>query len=373
MTDQKIYLSPPNVGSEEKKELNKVIDDGWIAPVGPHLDSFEKELEKRFNRKRVLAVNSGTSALHLALILAEVGAGDEVIVGTFTFAACANVILYERASPVFMDSESERWNLNPDLLHEYLSKNKKPKAIIVTHLYGIPPRIDRIKELCDEYEIILIEDAAEALGSTYKHTPLGSFGSFGILSFNGNKIITTGGGGALITTNRYYDRGLYLATQANKGKYDYAHTEVGYNYRLSNVLASVGLMQLGKLEAFVQSKRQIFDFYETHLRHDLFEFPAEKEDSFCNRWLTTPLIREQHMKSITPIDIIKFLDSKNVESRRLWKPLHLHKAYSQAPFYGSTVAKNIHARGLCLPSGTSLTSEDLYFIVDQINSFIENQ
>ncbi|MEP5612730.1 MAG: aminotransferase class I/II-fold pyridoxal phosphate-dependent enzyme [Cyclobacteriaceae bacterium] len=367
MSDKPIYLSPPNVGEEEKRLLSEAIDSGWVAPVGPQLDLFEKELERRLAGKKVLAVNSGTSALHLALNLAEIGRGDDVLVGTFTFAACANVVLYQNATPVFIDSESGTWNLDPDLLRSYLSSNqKKPKAIIVTHLYGVPARIKEIRSICDEYELILIEDAAEALGAKFENGPVGTFGDFGVISFNGNKLITTSGGGALISSEVNYERGLHLATQANADQFGYDHDKVGYNYRLSNMLASVGLAQLEKMEYFMNRKREIFNYYQSNLP-SIFTFSAEPEHSFCNRWLTTPLVEDENLN---PLELIEFLSEKKIQSRPLWKPLHLNKAYKDFLFVGSGVAEGLFRRGICLPSGTALSEADLSYIVKQINFFL---
>ena len=367
MRDKRIYLSPPNVGEREKQLLTEAVESGWIAPVGPQLDLFETELERLFENRRVLAVNSGTSALHLALILSDVGSDDTVVVGTFTFAACANVILYQGAIPVFLDSEPETWNLDPALLDEYLqSCAKRPKAVIITHLYGVPAKIEEIKRICDEYEVTLIEDAAEAIGSTVNDQHVGSFGTYGIISFNGNKLITTSGGGALIVPDHTYDRGLHLATQANTGDMGYDHQEVGYNYRLSNVLAGVGIAQLEKMKDFVKRKRDIFDFYSANLP-STFQFQDEPKHCFCNRWLTTPLGDESFTD---PLALIRFLEEKNIESRRLWKPLHLNKAYTDFNFFGSNVAENLYERGLCLPSGSGMTGDDLNYVAEQINSYL---
>ncbi len=365
MSDKRIYLSAPNVGQREKVLLSEAVDSGWIAPVGPQLDRFEQELKRRFENRRVLAVNSGTSALHLALVLSEVGRKDDVVVGTFTFAACANVVLYQGATPVFIDSEKETWNLDPQLLREYLRTNdRKPRAVIVTHLYGVPAKIEEIKRICEEYEVILIEDAAEAIGSTVNEKQVGSFGEYGVISFNGNKLVTTSGGGALITSEQHYERGLHLATQANIGAMGYDHQEVGYNFRLSNLLAGVGLAQLEKMEVLVKRKREIFDFYKSKLE-STFQFPEEPEGCVCNRWLTTPLGED-----LDTMELIRFLDEKNIETRRLWKPLHLNKAFSDFPFIGSGVAEDFYNRGLCLPSGSGLTDEDMNYVVDQINSYL---
>ncbi|MEP1094214.1 MAG: aminotransferase class I/II-fold pyridoxal phosphate-dependent enzyme [Cyclobacteriaceae bacterium] len=367
MIDGPIYLSPPNVGDEEKAQLALAIDSGWVAPVGPWLDLFEKELGLRLADKKVLAVNSGTSALHLALNLADIGSGDDVLVGTFTFAACVNVVLYQGANPIFIDSESETWNLDPDLLIAYLSSNKKrPKAIIVTHLYGVPAKIKQIKSICEEYGLILIEDAAEALGAKYEGEPVGTFGDFGVISFNGNKLITTGGGGALISSESNYEKGLHLSTQANTDLFGYDHDQVGYNYRLSNVLASVGVAQLEKMEDFLKRKREVFNYYQSNLP-SIFTFKEEPKHSFCNRWLTTPLIDDENLD---PLDLIKFLGDRKIQSRPLWKPLHLNKAYTDFPFVGTGVAEGLFRRGICLPSGTALSEAGLSYIVKQINSFL---
>lgn len=370
MSARKIYLSPPNVGEKEKTLLADTISEGWVAPIGPQLDQFEKELERNMEGKRALALNSGTAALHLALKLAGVEKGDHVLVGTFTFAACANVVSYQGAETIFIDSEKETWNLDPILLEEYLvSARIKPKAVIVTHLYGVPAQILRIRSICDMHGAVLIEDAAEAIGSKYSGNQVGTFGDFGVISFNGNKLITTGGGGALVVSEENYVKGLHLATQANCDPVGYDHDMVGYNYRLSNVLASVGLAQLEKLEYFVKRKREIYDYYRSHLP-SAFVLEEPNDDSFCNRWLTTPLIAEDWKQKIDPLDLIRFLKAKNIESRPLWKPLHLQRAYRDFAFVGSSVAESIYENGLCLPSGSGLSDNDLEFIVSQINSYL---
>ncbi len=368
--DQRIYLSPPNAGAEEKEMLNRVLESGWLAPAGTYLDVFEEELGKIYPEKKVLALNSGTSALHLALILSGIAENDQVIVSSFNFVAAANAVRYERAIPVFLDSEPDTWNMDPDLLAEYLENHARPKAVIVTHLYGVPAKIRQLKDVCDLYGVALIEDAAEALGSTYEGVALGSFGNYGILSFNGNKIITTGGGGGLIVPEKDYQRALHLATQANKGTFGYDHDEVGFNYRMSNVLAGIGVGQLRKLNAFVDKKRALFEYYKTNLISDAFEFPPEPVRSVCNRWLSTPLLRAE---VVSPLAMVQFLDQKNIESRRLWKPLHLHKAYSDTIFYGKGIGEQIYERGLCLPSGTQLSADDLAYIVAALNELVSKQ
>ena len=364
--NKRIYLSPPLVSSEEKKMLAQVIDEGWIAPFGPQLDQFESKLEEIFERKRVLALNSGTSALHLSLILAGISKGDEVIVSTFTFAASINAVLYQGATPILMDSEEETWNLDPQLFLEYLKGgNNRPKAIIVTHLYGVPAKIEEIRSICDEYKIILIEDAAEAIGATFNDQPLGLFGDFGVISFNGNKLVTTGGGGALILDEKRYSNALHLATQANKGKCEYLHDTVGYNFRLSNVLAGLGLAQLEKLPSYIEKKREIFNYYRSHLPAEVFTFPSEQAGSISSRWLTTPLINGH-----APIQLIEFLEEKNIESRRLWRPLHLQEAYKEFRYVGEQVAENLFEKGICLPSGVGLSKDEQDYIIEQIKQFI---
>lgn len=366
MKESRIYLSPPNVGNEENETLKNVIADGWISSVGPSIDIFEQRLEKVYSSHRILALNSGTSALHLSLILSNIQKGDIVLVSTFTFAASVNVILYQGAVPVFIDSEKETWNLDPGLLKEYLESSKvKPKAVIVTHLYGVPAQIDRLKLICNEHGILLIEDAAEAVGSTHNNMPLGSFGDFGILSFNGNKIITTSGGGALITNGENYDRGFHISSQANSGDKDYYHKEVGYNYRMSNVLAGIGIAQLEKINDFVALKRSIFSSYQDHLS-EFFFFPEEPSNSFCNRWLTTPVAKNK-------IDIerlISFLDENDIESRRLWRPMHLQPIFKKFETISNGVSEDFYSRGLCLPSGTGLKRDQQDYVIEKILAFV---
>ena len=364
---ERIYLSPPNLSEDALTEISKVLETGWIAPVGPAIDQFESKLEAYYRGKRVLVLNSGTSALHLALILAGVGDGDEVLVSSFTFAACANVVLYERAVPVFLDSESGSWNLDPGLLEDYLSNSKKlPKAVIVTHLYGMPADITRIVEVARKYDIQVIEDAAESLGSTFDGEPVGCFGDFGILSFNGNKIITTSAGGALICDPDDWERAKHLATQANSGAFGYDHKEAGYNYRMSNVLAGIGISQLAQLESFVQRKRSIFQTYRRELS-DYLNFNSEPMTSFSNRWLTTALLKDE-AKSVE--NFIKYFNDHLIETRRLWKPLHMHDAYSGSPFIGDQTCEKIFEKGICLPSGSGLTEEEQNYVITRAKEWL---
>lgn len=364
MSDR-IFLSKPNVDNEESLMMTQVMESGWIAPVGPHLDLFENELEKLYEHKRVLCLNSGTSSLHLALKLAGVTKGDDVIVSTFTFIASANVVMYEGARPVLIDSEEDTWNMDPALLSQYLAKvKKKPKAIIVTHLYGNAAKIQAIIDIASEYSIPIIEDAAEALGTRYAGKSVGQFGQFGILSFNGNKIITTSGGGALITDEAGYKQGLHISTQANLGKQEYHHEELGYNYRLSNLLAGMGIVQLRKLEAFIRTKRSINDRYQETLS-EYISFPKEEEHTESNKWLTVGLLKER----VEPTDIINHLERFNIESRRLWKPMHLQPLFRESPVVNNGVSENLFKKGICLPSGTGLSNQDQEKVIQGIHAF----
>ncbi|MEP1033115.1 aminotransferase class I/II-fold pyridoxal phosphate-dependent enzyme [Ekhidna sp.] len=366
MNKQRIYLSPPNFSTVELTEVKKVFNSGWIAPVGPAIDEFEQRLADNYKDKTVLALNSGTSALHLAIILAGVEAGDEVLVSSFTFAACANAILYERAIPVFIDSEEKSWNLDPEILEEYLTDSiKRPKALIVTHLYGMPADIQRIVSIANRFGVKVIEDAAESLGAKFDNVHVGGFGDYGIISFNGNKVITTSGGGALICNKEDWGRAKYLATQANSDSFGYNHKEAGYNYRMSNVLAGIGLAQLTKLKFFIERKRFLYEEYKNHLG-TYFDFLDEPNNRFSNRWLTTALLKDEE-KSINKL--IQYLDSNNIESRQLWKPLHMHEAYSQAPFFGKGTSEQIFTKGFCLPSGTGLTTSQQEFIIEKIKNW----
>lgn len=366
--NNRIYLSPPNLSDTELVEVTKVFASGWISPVGPAIDEFENTLGLKYPDKKVLALNSGTSALHLAIRLAGVADGDEVLVSSFTFAACANVILYERAIPVFIDSDKSSWNLDPEVLEDYLKQAKRlPKAVIVTHLYGMPADILRIISIAKKFNVKVIEDAAESLGSKFDNEHLGSFGDYGVVSFNGNKIVTTSGGGALICSKEEWSHAKYLASQANSGNFGYNHNDIGFNYRLSNVLAGVGLAQLAKLELFVDRKRMIYSRYEDKL-DEHFDFLTEPEGRYSNRWLTTAVLKNDEIEIE---ELILYLNEYNIETRRLWKPLHLNKAYSDASFIGNGVSEELFNIGICLPSGTSLKTEEQEFVIERINDWFD--
>ncbi len=364
----RIYLSPPHIGELEKQYVDEAFRTNWISPAGPHITAFEVELATYLGQGvHVAAVNSGSSAIHLALILLGVQHGDEVICSSFTFSGSCNPVAYLGATPVFVDSEPSTWNLDPNALREAIidriaKKGRKPKAIIAVDLYGTPASMDELMAISAEYEIPVIEDSAEGLGSSWKGRKLGTFGEFGILSFNGNKIITTSGGGALVCkTAEKAEKARFLATQARDKAPYYQHSEIGYNYRLSNVCAGIGRGQLQSLDEKVKKRREIFDYYRENLSNGSdFEFLPEKEGAFANRWLTTVLIRK---KGVDPEKMRLALEAANIESRPLWKPMHLQPVFSGCPYYGSRLSEKLFAEGLCLPSGSALNYVDLGRIV----------
>ena len=370
----KIWLSSPHMGENEFKYVQEAFHTNWIAPLGPHVDGFEQDLASFLGHgMQVAALSSGTAALHLALIILGVKAGDEVLCQSMTFSASANPIAYQGATPVFVDSEESSWNISPDLLEEAIkdrvSKGKKPKALIVVHLYGMPAQMERIMEIARRYEIPLVEDAAEALGSSYKGQALGTFGDFSVLSFNGNKIITTSGGGALVSAKEeWIKKARFLATQARDAAPHYQHSHIGYNYRMSNVCAAIGRGQMEVLQERVQQRRNNYAFYK-----EAFEgipeihFSEEPSgDYFSNRWLSTILIEEAVGKLPNGETVRLALEKENIESRPLWKPMHLQPVFAGAPFYGDGTSEKLFERGLCLPSGSNLKEEELDRVVKAV-------
>jgi dTDP-4-amino-4,6-dideoxygalactose transaminase len=352
------------MGGTEINYINEAFDANWIAPLGPNVNGLEKDLENYLSKDVFVgALSSGTAAIHLGLILLGVKAGDEVICQSMTFSASANPIMYQGATPIFIDSESETWNICPKALEESIvdriSKGKKPKAIIAVHLYGVPYKIDEIHAIAKKYEIPVLEDSAEALGSSYKGQKCGTFGDIGVLSFNGNKIITTSGGGAIVThTKELKDRAVFFSTQSRDDAPHYQHSEIGYNYRMSNICAGIGRGQMEILDVHVGLRRKMHDFYL-----DIFStidevtvFSTPNEDYFANYWLSAIVINSSSGKNSE--DLRLFLDSKNIESRPLWKPMHLQPIFSKYPYYGSKIAENLFDNGLCLPSGSNLTDSD---------------
>jgi dTDP-4-amino-4,6-dideoxygalactose transaminase len=359
----KLLLSSPVFDGNESLYLKQVMNSGQLATSGSFISKFENKLSKKIKFHQAVALNSGTSSIHLGLLLLGVGVGDEVICQSFTFCASANPIVYLGGTPVFVDSEEDTWNISPELLEDAIMSRiacgKKPKAIVVVHLFGMPAKMKEIMEIAKRYKIPVLEDAAEAVGSTFQGDSCGTFGDIGVFSFNGNKIISTGGGGALLSADvRIIEKAKYFSTQAREDLPYYQHLQIGYNYRMNNMAAAIGLAQLEKLDACVAKRRLINERYRV-LFKDFpgISFQTENEESKSNYWLTTILIDES--KTGFTNDKFRILLFKNgIETRFLWKPLHLQPAYQSAPFYGGKVAEKLFLRGLCLPSSVNLTFDD---------------
>lgn len=371
----RILLSPPHVCDEDRRSLLDAFDSGWIAPVGPDIDAFERELAEAVSVPHAAALSSGTAGLHLALRLLGVGPGDEVIVPTLTFVATAGAATYLGATPVLVDSEASTWNIDPDLLAEELEsaarRGKLPAAVIAVDLYGQCASYDRIEPLCQRYGVPLVEDAAEALGSSYQTRPAGSFGDVGVFSFNGNKIITTSGGGMLVSRDAdVVAQARHLATQARMPVVHYQHEQIGYNYRLSNLLAALGRSQLRALGERVKRRREINSWYRKALA-DLpgLDFMPVNPDGDPTHWLTCILV-DPAAAGIDREKLRLRLEDADVESRPLWKPLHLQPALSSARTVGGSVAEKLFDKGLCLPSGTSLSGSDLERVVTVIREAV---
>lgn len=372
---EKIWLSSPHMGEKEMVYVQEAFASNWIAPLGPNVNGFEHDLEAYLKHNvHVAALSSGTAALHMALIILGIKAGDEVICQSMTFAASANPIVYQGATPVFVDSEESTWNMSPEFLElaiqDRIKKGKKPKAIIVVHLYGMPARIDEIMTIAQRYEIPVVEDAAEALGSTYNGKPVGTFGEIGILSFNGNKIITTSGGGALVSTNpEYVAKARFLSSQARDHAPHYQHSHIGYNYRMSNVSAGIGRGQMEVLPLRVQQRRKNFQYYKKALTGiDGIEFLEEPgRGYFSNHWLTAILVKNPNF---TREDLRICLNASNIDCRPLWKPMHLQTVFADAPYYGKDTSARLFDIGLCLPSGSNLTVSDLDRITSTIYDYV---
>lgn len=373
MSYPRIPLSVPHMSGAELDYIRQAFETNWIAPLGPHVEAFEREFAQLVGCKAALAVTSGTAAIHLALRVAGIGPGDEVWVSTLTFAASVNPVLYQGATPAFVDSDTRSWNMDPDLfvsaLQQRAKKGRLPKAVVLVHLYGQSADIDPILEACQNYGVILIEDAAEALGATYKGKAPGTFGLLGAFSFNGNKIITTSGGGMLVSDDeRLIAHARKLATQAREPVPHYEHTEIGYNYRMSNVLAGIGRAQLKVLEERVQARRRIFEYYYRHLS-DLpgIEFMPEAPWGRHTRWLTTLTIDPKKFGA-TREDVRLALEAANIESRPVWKPMHLQPVYAGYETFGGAVAERLFRDGLCLPSSSQLTEEELNRVIQVIRN-----
>ena len=368
---KRIYLSPPKLCGKEKKYLEDALNSNWIAPVGPNIEGFENDMARYLGTGRACALSSGTSALHLALRILDVGSNDIVVCPSLTFAASANVILYQNAIPIFVDVDPNYWVVNLNDL-EYSFKKFSPKAFIAVDLYGQSCNYKEIISLCNKYNVKLIEDAAEALGSTFNKQKCGTFGEISILSFNGNKIITTSGGGMLLSNNEeYVKKAKFLSTQAREPFTHYEHRELGYNYRLSNLLAALGQGQLESINKFVKKRRNIFNNYKTKLSNiDGLLFTKEHPLCESNRWLTTCTISEK-ITNIGRDDIIEILEKENIESRPVWKPMHLQPLYQKAKYISTNsydVSERIFNSGICLPSGANLNLEDQKMIIDILKS-----
>lgn len=375
---QKIWLSSPHMGGNELRFIEQAFEENWIAPLGPNVIGFEQDLADYLGQGvEVAAISSGTAALHLALVMLGVKSGDEVLCQSLTFAASANPIVYQGATPVFVDSESETLNICPERLEEAIrdrtSKGKKPRAIIAVHLYGMPYRVREVHEVAKKYGIPVIEDSAEALGSSYENQKCGTFGDLAILSFNGNKIITTSGGGALVTNNKERkEKAVFLATQARDQAPHYQHSEIGYNYRMSNISAGIGRGQMEVLDQHVGSRRAMHRFYREIFKNvkGVKVLSEPKNSYFCNNWLTVIKLDKDHA-DFSREDLRLYLEKENIESRPLWKPMHMQPVFRDAPFYGSGIASEAFENGLCLPSGSNLGEDDKMRIERAINDFIE--
>ncbi|EON79459.1 4-keto-6-deoxy-N-Acetyl-D-hexosaminyl-(Lipid carrier) aminotransferase [Lunatimonas lonarensis] len=370
----KIWISSPHMGGSEEFYVKRAFESNWVAPHGPNVDAFEEQIVKFTGCGHAVVLSSGTAALHLAMILLGVEKDDYVICQSLTFAASANPIRYQEALPVFVDSEPDTWNLCPQALEDAIkhclsgkigARAQLPKAIVAVDLYGMPAKWHEIREVADRYGIPIIEDAAEALGSTYQEKFCGTFGDIGVFSFNGNKIITSSGGGALVSkTKAFVDRALFLSTQAREDYAHYEHTELGYNYRMSNISAGIGLGQMEVLSIRIDQRRRNFARYKAELQE--FEglvFKDEPAGSHSNRWLSTLLVSPDLTAGITREDIRIGLMKSNIEARPIWKPMHLQPLYKEMPFVGGSVASSLFDKGLCLPSGSNLTEDDLARVI----------
>jgi dTDP-4-amino-4,6-dideoxygalactose transaminase len=379
MIENRIFLSSVHQSGFEKEYINSAFDNNWLTTGGQNVSGFEQDLEHYLeHNSQVAALSSGTAALHLGLILLGVQAGDFVICQSMTFSASANPILYLGATPVFIDSEPETWNLCPNYLEEAImdciAQGKKPKAIIAVHLYGMPCKFDEIKAIAAKYDIPILEDSAEALGSSYKEQKCGTLGDIGVLSFNGNKIITTSGGGALVTRdNAIKQKTIFLATQARDDAPHYQHSEVGYNYRMSNICAGIGRGQMQVLDLHVALRRAMHEFYIDFFRkiNGVTVFTELNTDYFSNHWLTAICVNPQETGGKTREDLRLALEQKNIESRPLWKPMHLQPIFESYPYYGEDISEKLFENGLCLPSGSNLTSEDRKRIKQELELFFE--
>ena len=365
----RIFLSAPHMGGNELKYIEKVFESNYIAPLGEYVNKFEESIKEYTGVKNALAVSCGTAAIHLALRISGVKEGDDVLASTFTFIGSVSAILYQKANPVFIDSDKESWNISPKLLNKYLVEcEKKPKVLVLTHLYGMSADIEKIADICRTHGVYLIEDAAESLGATFKEKHTGTFGDFGVYSFNGNRILTTSGGGMLVTPYKEYrDKALFYATQAKEPFIHYEHTEYGYNYRMSNVLAAIGVAQMEVIEERVLKKREIFEWYKESLGEiEEITFMPELANSRGNRWLTALTFEKTDYNLV-----MKALEEINVESRPLWKPMHMQTLFKDAKNYLDGTSEELFSKGLCVASSTTMSKCDVILICDTIKSVLQ--
>ena len=374
----KIWLSSPHMGGNEMTYVQEAYDTNWVAPLGRNVNEFEKSLADYIDVKQASALSAGTAALHLALILLGVQAGDEVIVQSFTFSASVNPILYLGARPIFVDSEEDTWNMSPlalkEAIDDRISKGKKPKAIIPVHLYGMPAKMKEIKEIANFYSIPIVEDAAESLGSTLDGIKMGAWGKLGILSFNGNKIITTSGGGALVSNDEILiEKSRFLASQSRDDAPYYQHSEIGYNYRMSNIVAGIGRGQMEVLNDRVKQRRKVNAWYKLLLAEQkgIHFHNAPTKDYYSNYWLTSIIVDPKETGGITHNDIRLALEKENIESRLLWKPMHLQPIFSKYPFYSTGVSESLFEKGLCLPSGSNMSDVDMQRIKKTLKQILK--
>lgn len=376
---KRIFLCAPHMSGNEQKYMNDAFQTNWIAPLGPNVDAFEKEIATHVGARAGVAVSSGTAAIHLALTLLGISPGDTVFCSSLTFVASANPILYQGAKPVFIDSEPDTWNMSPHALQKAFQaaaeKGKLPKAVIVVNLYGQSAKMDEIVALCNQYEVPLIEDAAESLGSHYKGKASGTFGKFGIYSFNGNKIITTSGGGMLISQDEMaIEHGRFLSAQAKDPALHYEHSVMGFNYRMSNILAGIGRGQLEVLEQRIHQKRAIYELYKQELS-DLpgVHFHPELAETFSNRWLSVLTLNPAET-TVSVLQVIEALAAENIEARPVWKPLHLQPLFKEASYFShephTSVSEQLFQNGICLPSGTSMTEEEQLRVIGTIRELL---
>jgi len=377
---ERIYLSPPHMGGEELEFIHEAFESNWIAPLGPQVSAFEKEVASYVGTRGALAVNSGTAAIHLGLRLLGVRSGDKVFCSTLTFIGSVNPILYLNAEPVFIDSEPSSWNMSPNALKRALEdaaqNDDLPKAVVVVNIYGQSTDMDPILDLCDEYGVPVLEDAAESLGAFYKGKPSGTFGKYGTFSFNGNKIITTSGGGMLVSNDiQGLEKARFWATQARDPASYYQHSEMGYNYRMSNILAAIGRGQLRVLDDRIKRRREIFDTYKSELGSiPGVGFMPEAEFGKSNRWLTVMTLDPEIIKK-SPFELVDYLEEQNIETRPVWKPMHLQPLFEGKKYYtheeNRSISDMLFKTGICLPSGTAMSQGDLERVIDAIREFLD--